>query len=81
MFPLTMGPLLGTPFSSHSIETFHQHTFSPLVDTTQGILSCSVDLLYTPAEHSEVQSPPVTLNSAYPTGYPVAQTAYMAPKL
>lgn len=80
MFPHTMGPLLGTPFSSLSIEPFHQHTSAPTVDTTQ-TLSCSVDLLNTSAEHSEVQSPPVTLNSAYPTGYPVAQTTYMAPQL
>lgn len=80
MFPHPMGPLLGIRFSSLSIETFHQHTFLSMVDTTQRVLSCSVDLLYTPTENSEVQSPPVTLNSAYPTGYPVAQTAYVAPK-
>lgn len=65
IFSHTIGAPLGTPFSSLSIGTLHQHAFPYIADTPK-ILSSSIHLLYSPQSTLEVQTCSMNPNSTRP---------------
>lgn len=86
IFSHTIGAPLGTPFSSLSIGTLHQHAFPYIADTPK-ILSSSIHLLYSPQSTLEVQTCSMNPNSTRPPcrhsiqpyRIPAVQIVYMSP--